>query len=106
MKNESERKKRLKEVQAQMRRLMEEMVNLSLAGDEEDEQTSYPKGTRILITRKDKYRGRTGTVIDKQSTSEFWNLRLDARGRNEPQCVVRKMDTGFCIIETAPEHHK
>jgi hypothetical protein len=56
------------------------------------------EGSHVMVVRAlDRYRGRTG-VVGSQRGTLYWNLQLDARGRETEGPRIYKKETSLLLI--------
>jgi hypothetical protein len=69
-------------------------------GVEEDDakRLVWKKGAKVRVTIRDRYVGRTGTLMGRRG-EHYWDLKLDAR---DGECgrVIYKKQSSLCLIET------
>ena len=91
---QAERLELLDELENITRRLHELEVHESETAGNDDrtnQQEEIQEGVRVVISAKDKHRGKTGTVSARKSP-QYWFIKLD------DGTIIYKMERSFCRI--------
>ena len=107
------REARLEEIATQLEELAAALRLLIIDGTEEIPPAKQPPppppaqpmdervrvGSRVKVVRGtlDRYRGRTGVVLSRRGAL-FWNLRMDARGRETEGPLIYKKGTSLQVV--------
>ena len=67
-------------------------AGVSSASDAEGVQV----GSRVRVTRKDQYRGRTGVVLRRHGRL-FWDVRLEA-SEAQGECLIFKKESSLRVV--------
>jgi hypothetical protein len=107
------REARLEEIATQLEELAAELRLLIIGGEEETPSAQQPPppppaqpmddkvrvGSRVRVVKGalDRYWGRTGIVLSRRG-SLFWNLKMDARGRETEGPLIYKKETSLQVV--------
>jgi hypothetical protein len=81
-----------------LERLALEIREAADGGPSDERPRRLQNGQRARITIKDRYRGRTGTIVNAHPRTNFWNIRLDPLDGGVPQ-VIYKKGTSLDVID-------
>jgi hypothetical protein len=63
-----------------------------------DSELLWKKGARVRVTIRDRYYGRTGTLMDRRGTM-YWDLKLDPLDGQVAQVIYKKQSSLILIDE-------